>query len=231
MKNTRFQMKSRRQNKTGLTLTELLVATILMGIVMLGIVSVDFGIKQMTKKISQTALLKMYTSSVLQRIAQDAASMTGDWPGGPCDLGFQTQGPSRFFFRQDIDSSGALNNTPGDCSDDSWICYDLSGTNIRRCNKNNPNGACPGGGPNAGVIIGTAVNNPDPPGLTMTFQKDNTTTQKYYLEISLTNRKDPAIAANCPDPSSAATCPNPEVTISSRVYPFSQHSRLPSDSP
>ena len=243
MNNTTSQMKSRRQNKTGLTLTELLVATILMGIVMLGIVSVDYAVKQMTKQTSGTAFLKMYTSATLQDIARNAAMMTGDSTHPGLLVFF-----NRFYIRQDINAAtGAVNNTPNNDDDDAWICYDQSQgggapnrVNIIRCRFNATVGSplvadvtknCADASAFATTTIGTAVDNT----LAMQFLPDNNTganaTQQYYLEISLTNRKNPLLAASCTNPTSAATCSNPEDSESTRVYPFSQHSQLPADAP
>ena len=216
-------MKEFYQDKIGITLTELLVATILMGIVMLGIVSVDFAVRQMSKKTSSTALLRMYTSAVMQEIARNAAIITGD-PNNPGFLSFPVGNPTRFYFRQDINAATGLpNNTPQDTSDDGWICYDQSqgganAINIYKCRFPSPvstNNDCFNVAAVGRIIIGTAVNN----GLNMQFLPDNSVaTLKYYLEISLTNRK---------DPSSAASSTNPEVSISTQVDLISQSWSLP----
>ncbi len=221
MNNERFQICGRvKYNNRGLTLTELLVATILMGIVMLGIISVDYGIKQMSKSTSNTAFLKMYTSATLQDIARNASLITGN----STDPGFLIN-PKRFYFRQDINATTqAANNTPADTSDDAWICYDQSqgganSVNIYRCRFNSPvvtTKDCFDVLAIGRTTIGTAVDS------TLDIQGivDNIApTQKYYLEISITNRKDPSLAA---DPLT-----NPEVTLSTRVDPVSRSWSLP----
>ena len=226
-------MKKIYENKTGVTLTELLVATILMGIVMLGIVSVDFAIRQMSKKTSSTALLRMYTSAVMQEMSRNAALITGSSTGSPAppDIGFLSfpaLNPTRFYFRQDINAATGLpNNTPQNTSDDGWICYDksqggASAINIYKCRFSSPvltNRDCFHAAAFGTIIIGTAVDNPPSQRLNMQFLPDNNVpTQKYYLEISLTNRK---------YPSSAASATNPEVSISTRVDLMSQSWILP----
>ena len=220
-------MKNFYQDKIAVTLTELLVATILMGIVMLGIVSVDFAIRQMSKKTSSTALLRMYTSSLMQEMAGNAALITGD-PTNPGFLFFPPGNPTRFYLRQDINAATGLpNNTPQNTSDDGWICYDQSqgganAINIYKCRFSSPvstNNDCFNAAAFGRIIIGTTVDNPPSQRLNMQFLPDNNVpTQKYYLEISLTNRK---------YPSSAASATNPEVSISTRVDLMSHSWILP----
>ncbi len=192
-----------KNNIRGMTFTELLVATILMGIVMIGIVSVDFAIRGMQKNVSRDTFVTMRTSAAMLDMAKNAAAMTGDQN----NLGFNSNpltNPDRFCFREDVNSSGGLNNTPDDYKDDHWICYQQITTNISKCNNGIPSD-CPAGS----FILGTAVAG----GLSILFTPDSIA-QNSSIAISIKNRFDPAQAASSQD--------NPEVTMTTKVSPAIQ---------
>lgn len=73
-------MKSARR---GITLTELLVAGILIGIVMLGVISVSFAIKKMQETTNKAALLAMRATGVVTHMTKNVAMAVGyqDDPG------------------------------------------------------------------------------------------------------------------------------------------------------
>lgn len=189
-----------KKNRKGITLTELLVAMILMGVVVLGIVSVDFSIRGMQKNISRDTFVTMRTSATMLDMAKNAAVMTGDQN----NLGFDNSGPNRFCFRKDVNGSGSPNNTPNNYNDDFWICYQQSGTNIFKCSRSNPSD-CPG----SPFILGTAVAG----GLSISYIPDSVA-QNSSIAISIKNRYDPTQPAS---PSN-----NPEVTMTTKVSPAIQ---------
>ena len=185
-----------------MTFTELFVATVLMGIVLIGIVSVDFAIRRMQKSVSRETLVTMRTSATILDMAKNAAAMTGD----QSNLGFNSNpslNPDRFCFREDVNSSGVLNNTPGNYGDDRWICYWQVTTNIYKCNMGSPSNCPPI------FILGTAVGG----GLSISFAPDSTA-QNSFVAISITNRFDPAQPKSPPD--------NPEVTMTTKASPTLQ---------
>ena len=186
-----------------MTLIELLVATMLMGIVMLGIVSVDFAVRRMQKNVSKDTFVTMRTSATLLDISKNAAAMTGDQNNS----GFNNGVSSRFCFREDINSSGVSNLTPDSYGDDNWICYQQSVTSILKCNSgSSPANCLPGS-----FIVGTAVAG----GLSVSFVPDNAqTVQNSSIAISIQNRFSPSQPVSIPD--------NPEVNISTQVSPTLQ---------
>lgn len=188
-----------------MTLTELLIAMVLMGIVMLGIVSVDFAVRGMQKNISRDTVVTMRTSATMLDMAKNAAAMTGDQN----NLGWNDSVADRYCFREDINSSSVPNNTPHDYSDDRWICYQQSGTNILKCSG--ATGAPPSNCGIGSFILGTAI----AAGLNIQFIRDNNeTVQNSFVAISITNRFNPAQPASSPD--------NPEVTMTTKVSPAIQ---------
>lgn len=185
-----------------MTLAELLVAMVLMGIVMIGIVSVDFALRGMQKNISRDTFVNMRTSATMLDIAKNAAAMTGDQN----NVGFNNTVPNRYCFREDINSSSVPNNTPHDYKDDRWICYQQSGTNILKCS-----GAALSNCGIGSFILGTAISG----GLNIQFIPDSIeTVQNSSVTISITNRFNPTQAQSPVD--------NPEVTMTTKVSPGTQ---------
>jgi len=87
----------------GMTLTELLVSTALIGIVMLGVVSVEYASKRSQENMSRKSIVTTRTSAMLLHIVKNAALAVGD----VIDVGIRirTTGGinSRYAcFRQDI---------------------------------------------------------------------------------------------------------------------------------
>ena len=116
----------------GITLTELIVASAVIGIIMVGVVSVDYAIKKSKQSISAQTILTMQTGGVMLDISKNIALATGDRN----DIGV-VDNPN-VCARQD---QNAL-QTPDDYTDDTWVCYDLSGTTLSKCNLGLP-GGCP----------------------------------------------------------------------------------------
>ena len=115
-------MKPLIRTQSGLTLTELLVASVLVGIVMLGAVSVDYAIRNSKLGSSRAEVLSKEVGATILNITRDAMLTAGDnsattWQARGIytyDVGdnFKT-----ICFRQDA------NSTPADYSDDPWACY------------------------------------------------------------------------------------------------------------
>ena len=107
-----------------MTLTELMIATILVGIVMAGVVSVDFGIRNMRGSASKMNDAMSNVSVAMLRITQDAQQTTGD----RTDVGvsWSTLNQTRAIcFRQE-----ATSPTLNDYSDDTWTCYTHQTTSL-----------------------------------------------------------------------------------------------------
>ena len=66
------------KNSNGLTLTELLIVTILLGVFMMGVASFDFAFKQATQVSSDSSFEAMRISAAMLYISKDAAMAVGN---------------------------------------------------------------------------------------------------------------------------------------------------------
>ena len=112
----------------GLTLTELLVASVIVGIIMVGVASFTSSMKNVQKTSVDVSLNATRTAAAMKMIERDALLAIGD----STDAGVCTPdtGPTDYSvcFRQDTA------NTPWDYTDDTWICYHHGATQqIKRC--------------------------------------------------------------------------------------------------
>ena len=184
---------------TAVTLTELLVATILIGIIMVGIVAVDYAMRQTEGTITQSSQIAMNTSANMLDIMKNASVTTGS-PGNP---GIDISG-NTLCLRQDVDSATGTNNlTPADFSDDRWVCYTEDNRELLKCVRAAV-GSCVG---IQNEKLGTVIDN----GFTSQIVNDKDL-GRLYLQVTLTNRPDPAAAAD--------TMENPEYTITSKSSPL-----------
>ncbi len=113
------------QSKSGLTLTELIVASVLVGIIMVGIVSFNFAMKRLEDTSSSTAILASKAAAFMSIIKKDAQKAVGNLT----DNGVMTDGNTTICFRHDVAS------TPSDYTDDQWVCYNHSGAAPRAVSR------------------------------------------------------------------------------------------------
>jgi len=101
----------------GITLTELLVAVTMIGILMIGVASFAVAINRLQSATNRSIIVAMKVKAAMAEISQDALLAVGD----ATDLGVYSWSnnidANSICFRQD------LLNTPQDNSDDTWICY------------------------------------------------------------------------------------------------------------
>lgn len=187
------------------TLTELLIATMIFSIVMLGAFSVDFALRQSQQSTSRNALVAMRTAATMLHIVRNAQLATGSQN----NLGIRTDlFPSTLCIR----TEDPLNRNPDPSSyaDDIWTCYTRTNNDIRACRRggggNLPANPCT----NVDEQVGTAGMNPN--GFVCTLDAD-LANRNLTLEIMLSSRFD--FAAN-EDPIT-----NPPYTLISRVNPLS----------
>ena len=186
----------------GITLTELLIATIVVGIIMLGVASSDFAVRKNTKNQSAGALLTLNTRSIIEHISKNASMATGM----KNDQGFYNVtgaavAAGNFCIRQDIDISGNFLNTSGDYNDDNWKCYTVAANNITTCIKSTAN--------KANACINTDNKYASLGALTTATPSFSSTTDVFSVVI-----------INHDQPSNATTSvSNPGVTLTSQVVP------------
>ncbi|MBF0384673.1 MAG: type II secretion system protein [Candidatus Omnitrophica bacterium] len=120
-----FRLKSPR----AITLTELLVASVLIGIVMLGVITFSFTVKNIQVSTQRSSSLSAKIASAMSYLRQDAYSAVGyfdpGWsePNNPPGIsagvykGFTAPTNSSICFRHDTDGDPSLFTT------DQWRCY------------------------------------------------------------------------------------------------------------
>jgi len=102
--------------KKALTLTELIVVSLLIGIVMIGIVSFSASMKQMQVSTNRETILAMQTTAAMTHITTNAALAIG-FSGDPGIFTNNSATREWISFRQD------RNQTPDDYMDDTWTIY------------------------------------------------------------------------------------------------------------
>ena len=176
-----------------MSLVELLVSTALVGIIMVGVVSVDYATRMSQQKASRSGLVAMHTSTTMLEIVQKANITNGiqSVNNSRCVICVNT---SDCCFRQDS------SNTPALYTDDTFACYTKIGTNIYKCTRASA-GSCVGTDP----LLGTAVS------LDISLVQDNTlANQTFYISIALSDRYNAAAAAGMT---------NPQIDLTTRVFP------------
>lgn len=189
-------MKINIKSKNGLSLTELIVASVLIGIIMIGVISFTLSIKQIQRTTSRSTVPSVRLSSVMFEIAQDGALATGD--ATDTGITWDDVGPDRVLcFRQDTD------DTPDNYANDVLVCYLIDGNNII-CKKVTDN---------TGAILSAF------PNLITITQNDffdvitDVDGKIKYIEVFLTTSNDPSAGPHPID--------NPEFTLETRISPMS----------
>ncbi|MBN1869625.1 MAG: prepilin-type N-terminal cleavage/methylation domain-containing protein [Candidatus Omnitrophica bacterium] len=102
-------------NKKGLTLAELLVASILISIVMIGVASFSASMQQFQNSTNRTTILAMRTMSVMNQIERDGYLAIGDETNPGVVIG-GTANKESICFRHDADGDPMT-------YDNNWVCY------------------------------------------------------------------------------------------------------------
>lgn len=117
----------------GLSLTELLIASAIIGIIMTGIAVFTISVRQLQATSQTTMYTNMKLTALMKTIRTDAELTIGD----PTDSGIRTNtaGSTRSIcFRHDVE------NTPETYSDDLWACWyhHNASPGMRRCYNLDP---------------------------------------------------------------------------------------------
>ncbi len=125
-KKINYLMQKIPLNKKALTLTELIVSTVLIGIIMTGVATFTFAIKTIQDSSSYSTILNTRTASVMSHLVSSANLAVG-WaqnPGisldgwnSPFSSGTIPNDPQWVAFRHDTD------NTPTNYNGDTWYIY------------------------------------------------------------------------------------------------------------
>ena len=191
------------KEKKAITLAELITSTLILGIIMLGVASIDYALRQTHKGASQNTLIAMRTSAIMLHITKNAELATGDRN----DPGIVVQNPdpattTNIWIRKENPSSPSPN--PSSYADDIWVSYtyDTASHNLRSCTVPNNVTACT----TSDEILGTIAD------LKAVMMNDDTLgIQYYHLRITITNRFDPVAGKDIFN--------NPEYTLSATINP------------
>lgn len=172
------------KNSKALTLTELLIVTILLGVFMVGVASFDFAFKQAAQVSSDSSFEAMKISAAMLYISKDAALAIGNArdPGVVPSAGTNTY----IYFRQDDATPNSFTlPTPNP-----WIAYkfDAATNRLNRCTT-----ADASGGPNPVCVgtVDTVLNSVVAANFTLVTASPN-----FYLDVAITTRAKPALATN-----------------------------------
>ncbi|MBI5024070.1 MAG: prepilin-type N-terminal cleavage/methylation domain-containing protein [Candidatus Omnitrophica bacterium] len=100
--------------RKGLTLTELLVATILIGIVMTGVAAFSLFVKQARDSTGAGTILAVQTATAMHYLAEDANKAVGD--NSNRGVAVDPADQLSICFRHDV-------SDPASYADDTWACY------------------------------------------------------------------------------------------------------------
>lgn len=208
-------------NQNGLTLAELFVSTTIIGIIMMGMVSVDFALRSTEQQQSRSSITNLRTAAVLEDIVQTASQAYGDAASRCIQIGNITTNSTNYIcVYRDY-------GTPVDFTDDNWQCYTRIGTDIHKCTRTlaDDKGSCLAGDPIIGTVTADTFDAPDTPTVV-------SASPDFYFAVTIKNRFDPTR----PVPGSGSTdlngakysvaiakeyMTNPKVKLSARVAPNS----------
>ena len=108
------------KNTSAMTLVELIVATILVGIIMLGIVAIELAMRRTFSTTSKSAALSMRVSAAMLHFSRNISQAIGDGSSHGVRLEEVTVLPDtcmKFYVRKDTQGS------PANYADDVWMRY------------------------------------------------------------------------------------------------------------
>ncbi len=193
-----------------MTLTELLISTIIIGIIMIGVVSSDSAVRKNAQNQNASTLLTLNTRVLVDAIINNASLMSGH----KSKQGYFSSDTNSFCIRQDynysVTPSAANINSAADYSDDYWVCYTFSSNSLYTCVK--PPGTIPASSCSAGdqgyKSLGRAVGVSGVPSSSFGFDPVGN-----VFSVTIVNRADPG---------SPKSISNPEVTVSAQTSPPGQ---------
>lgn len=140
------------KNSYGLSLTELLIASVIIGVIMTGVAVFTISVRQLQASNQTTMYTNIKVTALMKAMKTDAELAIGD----PTDSGIRTNtaGSTRSIcFRHDV------SNTPDIYANDIWVCWyhHASSPGLRRC-FNVPVGNVP---PTTAAMCDSAVSEQD----------------------------------------------------------------------
>jgi Tfp pilus assembly protein FimT len=213
-------MVQRLGNTQGLTLVELLITTSIVGMIMLGMVSIDYALRSNDQQQSRTSLVSLRTSAMMFDITSEASQAFGDVATRCIQLGNLSNNNTNYICIYQDANGNANYNAAGDAAGDQWVCYTHRATNMYKCTftaNNGPNNCGPGD-----QLIGTVTSDvydaPDTP-----VVSNNRASLAINFQITLKNRYDPtdpnANNAEYRDTIAQEYQVNPKLLLTTQVTP------------
>jgi prepilin-type N-terminal cleavage/methylation domain-containing protein len=207
-----------RQQK-GLSLVELLVTTSIVGMIMVGMVSIDYALRSNERQQLRSSLVSLRTSAMMFDITSEASQAFGDVATQCIQINQITQNNNNYIcIYRDI------NTTPSDASDDIWTCYTRESADLHKCTFTAAHGAddCNNGARLSDRIIGQVTADVfDPPDSPFVF--NNRATLNFYFQITLKSRFDPLTpslnGAEYQDVLPQEYLTNPKIKLTSQATP------------
>ncbi len=207
-----------RLSSDGLTLSELIITTFIVSIMIVGIMSTDFAIRRMDRDSHRDTALSMQMLALAENFRQSALSANGDKNDPGILIDNSSTNANYICFRHDIKPPGTP--TPNDYTDDNFECFSRLnddgssvGVNVKACQRTAAAGAgaCVSTDRYIGRVVTDAFTN-NPPIIEPSF--DLTT---GIFHVQLIGRVDPSAGAdttNWPNGSDD----NPQVVIQLDIY-------------
>lgn len=204
-------------NKKGLSLTELLIASVLIGIVMVGVMAFNFSVKSIEDTSTKASLTALRASQALGFLKRDAETATGDASDPGIVHGINAGGDPSICFRQDK----SIPVTPGIYTDDTWVCFYVETDQLKRCANLPAAAAVP---LYTDATCTTATGKTIPPLIDLTDKNfftvaktiDGALTRISSVTFTITTRYDTSTGASVLE--------NPTYTLTTKVSPIA-HSR------
>lgn len=198
------KMNIRTQN--ALTLAELLVATILIGIVMTGVSAFSLFVKQARDSTGAGTILAVQTATAMHYLAADANKAVGD--NSSRGVVVDAPGGVSICFRHDT-------NDPAAYADDTWACYWYNNASnaLWQCATRTAAAGAPPASFGDCNLGGAAIRlvTLDPAATNYFAVVDDANGRFEYVDITLNTIANPAQAAN--------TIVNPTYQLFTRVSP------------
>lgn len=188
-------------NKNGLTFVELLTASIVTGVVMLGVASMDISLRNAYEGTSKGTMVASKAAALMHHVSRRILEASGS----PTDPGVViASSPSRLYIRSDTPQ------TPSKYTDDVWHVYQYnSGTKtLSYCTTTNATTNCQAtvqSFPNIVLFEPTLLN--------------NSATYQFAISVKITSLYDSSQAVD--------TLRNPEYTVTSTFNLPSSSSTIP----
>ena len=198
-----------RKRPLGITLAELIIATMLMSFVLAGVFAADLAVRRIDKMSAINSLVYLQTSALAEAVRSDIKQVHGYIDNGldSTKTGVFIDIPNQTFcFRQDGNPE-----SPANFSDDTWACYTQipAGTNVYRCIAATP-AACASTDTFYGQLVSDQFTNAviPPPSVTA-----NQSTGVIYFSMLFVGRKVPSAGADVnAGLLKVGTVDNPQVT-------------------